>query len=97
MKAGAELEGYGVIGPGVDGERQHGAQQHHIGQLQQVWSESSVERSAEHTEFESLAPGSDQPADSDDERQREHQNADRQEAQTALAVPGGHDHEDGDA
>ena len=45
MEAGGELEGYGVVGPG-QGEGQQGAEQHHVGQLQPLRSESGAERSA---------------------------------------------------
>ena len=96
MEGGGELEGYGVVDPGVDGEGQQGAEQHHVDQLQPLRSESGAERSAQQAVLEPVASGRDDTAEPDDRRQDEHQNPDRQQAQAAIAVPIGHDHEDGE-
>ena len=90
------MEGYGVVDPGGQGEGQQSAEQSHVGQLQPLRSESGAERSAQEAVFDALPPGGGQSAKSDEERQGEHQNADRQQAQAVLAVPSGHDHQDGE-
>ena len=72
VKAGCELEGGGVVDPGGQGERQQSAEQHHVGKLQPLRSESGAERPAQEAIFDALAPGGGQSAKSDDERQGEH-------------------------
>ena len=96
MHGGGELEGFGVIDPGLNGEGQQGAEQDHVGQLQPLRSESGTERVAEEAVVEPLVPGGDDPAGPDVQRQGEHQHSDREEAQPAAAVPIGHDHQDGE-
>ena len=78
VEGGGELEGYGVVGPGEDGEGQQGAEQHHVDQLQPLRSETGAERSAQQAVLEPVVSGRDDPAEPDDRRQDEHQNPDRQ-------------------
>jgi hypothetical protein len=69
------LKGYGVIRPGEQSEGQQSAEQHHVGQLQPMRSESGAERLVEEAVLEALPPGGDHSTEPDEQRQAEHQGA----------------------